>query len=306
MIIQYITNAIKTQLTVRAWVLGVCFWISANATAVLSSDRFPFCWGAESQTLRQQMLTMDTVAIVRLETNGRTDIDGTASFRVERVLSGERLIKVNQGFEARYFGPGRSSQKFLLLSDDPEKLFGSTLLPLSADAEKYVEAIRKLPESPVERLDFFQKYFEHTDSLLAGDSYDEFALAPYSDVLLLKDKMNRDQLLKWVQDTSKSANRKGLYFAMLAICGKPEDADLLESMIRSENPEARSGLAGLIAAYLTVKGEKGIEFVREEFFHNAKSEYTEIVCAVMALRFHGTEANILSKDSIRKNRPEIR
>ncbi len=241
---------------------------------------------------------MDAVAIGRLETDGRTDVDGMAAFMIEKVLSGEKLIKVDQAIEASYFGPGKSAKKFLLLAIDPTKLLWSSPLPLSTDAEKYVEAIRKLPETQVEKLAFFQKYFEHPDSLLARDSYDEFALAPYSDVVLLKDKMDREQLLKWVQDSSKSPDRKRLYFTMLAICGKPEDAKLFESMIRSENPESRTGLDALIAAYLTLKGEEGIDLVKKEFFDNAQSQYADIYSAVMALRFHGTEANVLPKKSI--------
>ncbi len=297
MIIRFVTKAMKTLLSAAALVLGVCYWSFANTNAVLGSECCPFC-SAASQTLRQEILSMDAVAIGRLETDGRADVDGPAAFKIEKVLLGEKLIKVDQAIEASYFGPGKSPKKFLLLGIDPTKLLWSSPLPLSADAETYVEAIRKLPESQVERLEFFQKYFEHADSLLARDSYDEFALAPYSDVVLLKDKMNREQLLKWVQDTSKSADRKRLYFTMLAICGKPEDADLFESMIRSENPEARAGLDALIAAYLTLKGEKGIELIKKEFFDNPKSQYADIYSAVMALRFHGTEATILPKESI--------
>jgi len=297
MIIRFVTRAMKTLLSAAAPVLGVCFWSLAHTNAVVGSECCPFC-SAASQTLRQEILSMDAVAIGRLETDGRADVDGTAAFKIEKVLLGEKLIKVDQAIEASYFGPGKSPKKFLLLGVDPTKLLWSSPLPLSADAEKYVEAIRKLPESQVDRLEFFQKYFEHADSLLARDSYDEFALAPYADVVLLKDKMNREQLLKWVQDTSKSHDRKRLYFTMLAICGKPADADLFESMIRSENPEARAGLDALIAAYLTLKGEKGIELIKKEFFDNPKSQYADIYSAVMALRFHGTEANILPKESI--------
>lgn len=297
MIIRFVTNATKSPIAWIALLFGVCFWIQANTNSVFGEECCPFC-SAASQTLRQEIMSMDAVAIGRLETDGRLDVDGTASFKIEKVLSGEKLIQINQAIEASYFGPGKSAKKFLLLGIDPTKLLWSSPLPLTSDAESYVEAIRKLPESQVERLEFFQKYFEHPDSLLARDSYDEFALAPYSDVLLLKDKMNREQLLKWVQDTSKSPDRKRLYFTMLAICGKPEDADLFESMIRSENPEARAGLDALLAAYLTLRGEMGIELIKKEFFDNKESQYADIYSAVMALRFHGTEANVLPKEAI--------
>ena len=85
---------------------------------------------------------------------------------------------------------------------------------------------------------------------------------------------------------------------MLAICGKPEDSSLLESMIKSEIPEARAGLDALLAAYLTLKGEKGLELVKESILDNPHSPFADIYSAVMALRFHGTETNILPKESV--------
>lgn len=292
-----LTNAMKPPFFALAIFSGLFFGIAKVPNTVAAFEYCPFC-SAASQTLRQEIMSMDAVAIGRLQTDGRTDVDGSAAFLIEKVLSGEKLIKLEQQIEAGYYGPGKSSKKFLLMGVDPTKLLWSSPLPISAEAEAYIEAIRKLPESPVERLAFFQKYFEHPDSLLARDSYDEFALAPYSDVLLLKDKMDREQLLKWVQDTSKSPDRKRLYFTMLAICGKPEDAVLFESMILSENAEARAGLDALISAYLTLKGEKGIDLIKKEFFDNDKSQYADIYSAVMALRFHGTEANVLPKSVI--------
>ena len=110
--------------------------------------------------------------------------------------------------------------------------------------------------------------------------------------------MNREKLLAWVKDTSKSADRKRLYFTMLAICGKPEDAELLESMLKSDIPEARAGLDALIAAYLTLKGESGLDLVKESFLDNVHCPFAEVYSAVMALRFHGTEANVLPKKSV--------
>ncbi|MEQ1830053.1 MAG: hypothetical protein ABL921_29095, partial [Pirellula sp.] len=95
-------------------------------------------------------------------------------------------------------------------------------------------------------------------------------------------------------------DRKRLYYTMLGICGKPEDGDLFEKMLRSENAEMRAGLDALIAAYLTLKGEAGLPLIEERFFKDTKAQYADIYSAVMALRFHGTEAEILKKESITK------
>ncbi len=241
---------------------------------------------------------MDAAAIGRLNADGKNSIEGLATFTIQKVLSGDKLIRKDQAIEASYLGPTKTEKNFLLLGIDPTRLLWSSPLALSSEAEKYIEDIRTLPDSQSERLEFFQKYFEHSDPLIARDCFDEFALAPYSDVLALKDKMDREKLLGWVQDNKKAPDRKRLYFTMLAICGKPEDAMLLESMIKSENPEARAGLDALLAAYLTLKGEKGLELVKESFLDNAHCPFADIYSAVMALRFHGTEANILSKESV--------
>jgi len=59
----------------------------------------PFC-SAASQTLRQESLSMDAVAIASLVSDGRVDIDGNDTFVVERVLRGESLLAKGQKVEA--------------------------------------------------------------------------------------------------------------------------------------------------------------------------------------------------------------
>jgi len=263
----------------------------------LAECNCPFC-SAASQTLRQESLSMDAVAIASLVSDGRLDIDGNATFLVERVLRGDSLLAKGQKVEANYFGPGKTEKKFLLLGVDPRNLVWSSPLPLSADAEKYMEAIQKLPEDPIARLEFYQKHFEHPDSLLARDSYDEFALAPYEDVKKLKSKMDREQLMEWIRDPAISPDRKRLYYTMLGVCGTEADAVEFESMIRSSDPDKRSGLDALIAAYLMLRGPEGLKLIDEQFLANRKATYPDVYASVMALRFHGTEAGVLPKEPI--------
>ena len=280
-------------------VLAQASGIGANESAA-AAEACPFC-SAASQTLRQESLSMDAVAIANLQSDGRADIDGNATFVVERVLRGDSLLEKGQKVEASYFGPGKSNKKFLLLGVDPKNLVWSSPLPLSEDAEKYIDAIQKLPDDPIARLEFYQKHFEHPDSLLARDSYDEFALAPYEDVKKLKDKMNREQLMEWIRDPEKSPDRKRLYYTMLGICGTGDDAVEFESMIRSNDPEKRAGLDALIASYLMLRGPEGLKLIDEQFLTNRKASYPDVYSSVMALRFHGTEGNVIPKEDILKS-----
>jgi hypothetical protein len=76
-------------------------------------------------------------------------------------------------------------------------------------------------------------------------------------------------------------------------------------MIKSDNPDARAGLDALIAAYLTIKGEAGLKLIEDRFFRDDKTQYADIYSAVMALRFHGTEVNVLKKESITKTMHQL-
>jgi hypothetical protein len=260
----------------------------------------PFC-SAVKQTLRQEMESMDVVAIGELVSTGKEATDeseGRATFKILKVVRGEEHVQVDQTIDVTYFGPAKSDKRFLLLAVDPTQLLWSSPLSISKEAEEYIHTVLKLPEDPVERLKFFQGFFEHEDTLLARDAYDEFALAPYNEVKMLKPHMNREKLLTWIQDDSLDPNRKRLYYTLLAICGEPKDCALLETMLRSKDPNKRAGLDALIASYLTLQGDAGLPLIEELFLKNKESQYAETYSAIMALRFHGTEGGVLKIEKI--------
>lgn len=257
----------------------------------------PFC-SAAGQTLRQEMESMDVVAIATLVPDGRKEIDGSASFKIEQILKGDQHVKLGDKFAATYFGPGESEKHFLLQGVDPRELVWSSPVPLSKEAEKYVSSLLKLPEETVDRLAFFQEYFEHTDTLLSRDSYDEFALTPYEDIIKLKPRMKHDSYVKWVRDPSMPPDRKRLYYTLLGVCGQAEDTVWMEEMLKSTKAEDRAGLDSLLAAYLNLKGEEGLPKIVDSFLKNPESQYVDIFAAVMALRFHSTEGKVLKKEDV--------
>jgi hypothetical protein len=279
------------------WTVALILCLGLAPGLAKGHEACPFC-SAASATLRQESQSMDVVAIGTLQPVGTESIDGNAVFVIDKIMRGEAFVKSGQKIEANYFGPGKTTKKFLLQGVDPRNLVWSSPLPLSADGEKYLDAIQKLSDDSVERLDFYQGYFEHPDALLARDSYDEFALAPYADVVKLKDKMNREQLLEWVQNPSIAPDRKRLYYTMLGVCGTKDDVVVLEKLIQSTDPERRAGLDALIAAYLMLKGADGLPLIDQQFLANRKASYADVYSAVMALRFHGTESDKLSKEAI--------
>jgi hypothetical protein len=276
--------------------------------AVGRVDACPFC-SAVSQTLAEEMAAMDTVAIGRIVAGTETDSD--AEFEIVRVIAGDSLVRIDQRLRVNYFGKAKPDQQFLLMGVDPPDLLWSSPLPISEVAVEYVGAIHDLPTSSIDRLKFFLQYLEHPDSLLARDAYDEFAKAPYADIKTLGEQFDRPQLLAWIQDTSLPPDRKRLYLVMLGVCGKVEDADLLEKMLRSEDDNMRAGLDAMIACYATLKGEAGLDLIDELFLENTQSQYADTYAAIMALRFHGTDGGVIEQERVLQsmrlilNRPEL-
>ncbi|MCC6508300.1 MAG: hypothetical protein IT423_04285, partial [Pirellulaceae bacterium] len=252
---------------------------------------------------------MDAVVLAEVVGSGETETD--AQFKVLDVLKGEKHIQVNQTIQAAYFGTAPKGSKFLIMAVDPPELLWSSPLPVSAKAIDYIKSIGKLPESQSKQLEFYLQFLENEESLLSRDAYDEFAQAPYADVVALKAKLDRPQLLKWIQDPNLPADHKRLYLVMLGICGKAEDADLIEKLLRSEDPNQRSGLDAMIACYVTLRGGDGLKLIDELFLGNKKSPYSDTYSAIQALRFHASDGNVVEKARVLKSmhlilgRPEL-
>jgi hypothetical protein len=76
------------------------------------------------------------------------------------------------------------------------------------------------------------------------------------------------------------------------------DLPLLEELLKSDDRKNKAGLDALIACYLTLKGPEGMPLVEELFLKNQKAEYADTYAAIMALRFHGTEADVVPRERL--------
>lgn len=326
----------------------------------------PFC-AVESQTLSEEIAGADVAVLAKLvkeaapadsspaEPGGEGTATGNATFEIVEILRGEDKLQEKRQIEVVFFGEPNRDQLFLIPGIRTDQLSGTappvdqtapappaasstgaidwtTPLPLSAAAVDYVRALPALAPSGVDRLAFFQNYFEHEDPLLAQDAYDEFARAPYADVNALGPQMHHDKLIQWIQSPEISPSRRRLYFTMLGACGKPTDLPLLEEMITSDyaskqpfveslvysglavggpvalpawiemiNQDERRkklGLDALVACYLVLRGPDGLDLIDEEILKNRDAEYTHIYSTIMALRFHGDEVDIVPRERL--------
>jgi hypothetical protein len=277
----------------------VCAVLGAGLAAAC-----PFC-SAVSQTFSEEMATMDAVVVAELvepPPPARSDDPGKelpkAKFKVAKVVKGESLVKPDQMIETIYFGEAPKGKPFLIMGVDPQNLMWSTPLLLSERAREYIPRLLTLPKEGAQRLEFFQEYLEDSDELLARDAYDEFAKAPYSAVIELKPKMKHDQLVAWIQNPDVPASRRRLYLTMLGVCGTSDDVSMLAQMLRSDDRKAKAGLDALIACYLTLQGPAGMELVEDLYLKNEKAEYADTYAAIMAIRFHGSETNVIPQERL--------
>lgn len=308
----------------------------------------PFC-DVTQQTLSEELAASDASIIAVLETpastaaaegeqpaendpfeEGESGAFNGARFKVVEVIRGD--LKPGDTIEAVYFGEEAKDKKFLINGMQGNQLDWGTPLPLTASGVEYVRQLSNIPASGPERLQFFTNYLENPDPLLAQDAYDEFARAPYRDVIDIKDSLDRPQLVEWILDSQIGPTRRRLYLTMLGVCGTSEDAELLEGLLKY-NYEAMQpavalmvgtmGMTGsaigvpvvdelvhadvrakqqcldaLIAAYLKLKGPDGMELVEERFLKNPKADYTQLYSTIMALRFHGEESSEIPKERL--------
>jgi hypothetical protein len=205
-------------------------------------------------------------------------------------------------------------------------------VPLTDSAVSYVKKLSTIPAAGADRLAFFQEYLENDDPLLAQDSYDEFARTPYADVMALGPRMKRDKLLEWINDASVGPSGRRLYLTMLGVCGKADDVAMLETLmnydyltmrpaiaaaaatgivagpavglglldevLHAEERRKRESLDALIACYIRLKGPDALELVDSLFLANPNVEFKHLHSAIMALRFHGEETDVLPRERL--------
>ena len=283
-----------------AWTLTGLVAVACVAALSRPAAACPFC-SAVSLTFSEEIASSQLAVIAKLtEAPPRSDDVNSlevakAKFEIVKVLKGADALGKTRKIEVVYFGDSPLGSTFLIMGIDPPAINWSTPIAISRRGVEYVTKTMDLPKEGPDRLAFFQEYLEDEEEMLGRDAYDEFAKAPYSQVLALKDRMHHDKIVEWVKSTEIPVSRRRLYLTMLGAYRSPADVPLLEEMIKSKDRQTKGALDALVAAYLTLKGPEGMPLVEELFLKNKDAEYTDTYATIMALRFHGTEDKIIPR-----------
>lgn len=264
----------------------------------------PFC-SPVSQTFTEEIASMDAVVIARLTVPPAGKLGAAAgqdvpkaTFEITEVLKGQTHLRNTKSVQTVFFSAGQVGDLFLIVGVEPPAISWSTPLKVSERAVAYLRKLEGLPAKGAERLRFFQNYLEDEDDMLSRDAYDEFARTPYDMIKELKPHLDHDQIVAWIKNSEIPVNRRRLYLVLLSVCGDERDAGMLERMIRSEDRQSRAGLDAMIGCYLTLTGPKGMPLIEDLFLKNQQAEYADTYSAIMALRFHGTETDVIPQERI--------
>jgi len=256
-----------------------------------------------------------------------TDVrGGSSTFEIIEVgfSKGDRFQKGQLVVMPQYMAGSITATYSLMGPEDSLEDWHSPF-EVSADAWAYLSKMPLPvtdPKSQTERLMYFLPFFKHKDQLVSNDAIAEFAAAPYEVIVPLKDKLPREDIMKWLADPKTPVTRIGFYGLMAGLCGHPEDAEILEKKIVSMNGDFRQGIEGVMAGYLLLRGEDGLKVLedtkmRSRVAKNVEGKelplpFSETYAVMQALRFLWTyEPDRLPKERLRQSmrilldRPEL-
>lgn len=285
--------------SIVAWLVPLVVAVAAGQASAC-----PFC-SAQKKTLSQEIDDSAAVVFAKFVSGppkgAKADDLPESTFEIVKVLKGADELGKTKQLKVLYFGNHPADTRFILFGIEADKLAWGTPNAISERAAKYISALIDLPKQGPDRLAFFQEYLEDSESILAGDAYDEFARAPYGEVKQLADRIHHDKLLGWIEDREVPASRRRLYLTMLGVCGTPDDVPILETMIKSPDRQVRTALDAMAACYLILRGPEGLPLIEDLFFKDEKAEYSDTYAAIMAIRFLGQETTTVPKDRLVKS-----
>lgn len=297
------------------------------ASSVSFAAMCPFC-DAPALVMAEQIQQCDHMLLGKwLGGEKATDLrGGTSKFEIVDIgFSKADRFQKGQIIEMPQYIAGLESATYSLMGPEERLEDWHSPSEVTADAWAYLSKMPMPvtdPKAQTERLLYFLPYFEHPDQLVSNDAFSEFAASPYEVIIPLKDKMPREKILGWLKDPKTPVTRIGFYGLLSGLCGLPEDASILEQKILVLDADFRLGIEGVMAGYLLIRGEEGLQVLEEAKMRSRVAlngegkevalPFSETYAVMQALRFMWTyEPDRLSKDRLKQSmqilldRPEL-
>lgn len=268
----------------------------------------PFC-SAPSLTLSEQLTAADAAVLVQW-VEGKAPEEksaGSTTYSIIEVARGPKdKLKKDDKITVPRFRAGKKGDLFMLFGTKDKEIDWSSPLEVTETTYQYIVQSPSPESMPGKRLEYFLKFLEFSDQLVANDAYGEFANAPYEEIVKIKEKMDREKIRKWVSNKETAPTRLGLYGLLLGLCGNNDDAKMMAAKIDEQVQDFRLGIDGLISGYLLLTGDKGLDVIDKGKLKDKKVPFSETYAAMQALRFMWTYGNgRISKERLRQSMREL-
>lgn len=292
------------------WLVGLAAaWVAAVAEDAAAC---PFC-KAVRPTLAQRCESAEEALLVECESAG----EDSCTFRLLKALHSQAGRKAGTSFtlpaedlqpapEARgKLAPGDLALLLAVPASEPapHRQFWQSV-PLNELTFAYLARMPERSGDAAQWLTYFVPYLEHAEPLLAEDAYLEFAHAPYDLVAQAAVQIDAERLRGWIQSPDVPDERKGLYGLLLGLereeTERAQNAQRLREVIERPALDLRAGFDGMLAGYLLLEGEKGLELVESRILGNDRAAEGDVRHAVSALRFHQVHARRISHERLGK------
>ena len=236
----------------------------------------PFC-GPTEPPFSHRLAKCDAALQVKWVSlvGDETTMTAVTTFEVVEVLRGKAEdFKPGSRVTIPFARDGQPGDLFLLFRE-PGEDEPTWTEPVEVTEGRY-GYIRQAPYPETSnRLVFFLKFLEVADEEIAADAFAEFSRAEYKDVAVLAPKLPREKLRTWLASKDlKRQVRLGLYGMLLGLSGDDSDAAFLESLImaRPDPEQPRFGIDGMMAGYILLQRERGLNKLLDAKFNDPLAE----------------------------------
>jgi hypothetical protein len=292
---------------VRNSVATALRWVGMTGAFLLlasSAKPCPFC-SAVTSTISENIADSEfaCLAICVAPANTKNaDALPLHRFRIEQVLKGSPKL-VGKSFDVYSFRAFELHDVSLLVGvGEGERIDWAPSPKISDLGQQYARRLTSVPESGPERLEFFLKSLDSSEKMVADDAYNEFARAALKDLVAIKSKLNRHEVINKIKDSRTTRDFRRLYWTLLSICGSPEDSQFVAQAIqnRSRIDQDQLGMDAAINCYLTLGGESALQSIERDFLGNPQSQYVDAYSAINAIRVHSEEIRTISQERLQR------
>lgn len=249
----------------------------------------PGCTPTASETRAETVARSDVVLLIQFVSSTPQDGENAAQTEYQIALVGKDTTETfspKQKIALNNYREADVGDLFFLngLKGKEETIEWEAPVEITETGYHYVMQAPS-PEQPRhERLPYFVKFLEFPDTFIANDAYNEFAFAPFDDVVTLVDILPRKKIRSWLDDEKTPQSRVGLYGILLGLCGQPEDAELLGEKFFEKADKYVFGMEGIVTGYLFMTREEGLQKIEEKILSTDDKSVDYLYPLTRALR----------------------